>query len=255
VTLTTTTFVSATRLTFTSNSIAVGTHSIKVKNGTVESNSVPLTGTSAPPAITSLDASAFPIYAIIGSGFIDGNTLEITFPDSGKTGIPATWESPTRMTFELFTAQLGTHQVQVVASDGSGNLSNIYDFEVTVLPPVSVPPTLTSLVPSTLVAGSATGVDITVTGTGFTAETQITMTSDGMSGHGTPVYVSATEFLVPAVVTTYDSAGGGMSLAASNPPDYTASNSLPITLTAAAAADTAQAEPPKPRRRGNGTGS
>jgi len=194
----TTSFVSSTQLTASITAADIssaGSKAITVVNpspGGGASNAVAFTITSPRPTLSSLSpatatagGAAFTL-TVNGSDFLAGAAIAW----NGSTR-PTTVVSATQLTSSITVADIataGTAQVDVV--QGSLRSTNQLNFTVN-----ATLPTLTSISPSTIGAGSAE-FDLTVNGTGFTNSAQV-------AWNGTPLtttFVSAAQLkaAVPA---------------------------------------------------------
>jgi hypothetical protein len=235
-----TTLVSATQLTAAipaSFLTAAGTAPVAVVNtdngdrsGTV-SFTISAPPVSARPSLTSLapstavaGGSAFTL-TVNGSGFVSGAT--VAWVGSART---TTFVSATQLTASIPASDIaaaGSFAVDV-AQSGSRS-TNQLTFTAT-----PAPPTLASLSPSTIAAGSA-GFDLTVTGTGFLNGASVAWNGSNV----TTTFVSATQLraaipaanLVSARSASVDVVQGGLR----------SSNQLPFSITTAAPAVTSLA--------------
>jgi hypothetical protein len=237
----TTTFVSATQLTTTiaATSVATaGTAGVTVTNpspGGGTSNSVTFT-ISTPnnpaPTITTLSPSsvaagsaAFTL-TINGTNFISAST--VTFNGAAKT---VTYVSASQLTISILAADVataGTAAVTVTNPTPGGGTSNTVNLTITA--PNNPVPTITSLSPTSVVAGSA-AFTLTVNGTNFLATSGILFGSKAE----TTTFVSSTQ-LSASIAAGDIATAGTVTVTVSNPtPGGGTSNGASFTITAAAA--------------------
>jgi outer membrane protein assembly factor BamB len=179
----TTHYVSTSSLTATipaSDLTSPGTSSVTVtdsSNGDVGSAVVKFTVTDqAAPSIASLAPSTL---TAGGTGF----QLTVTGTNFSPVAkvlwdgapIPTTYDSATQLTAQVTAAQIAVPKsiaVTVLDDAADGGTSNVSSFVVTSTPPLQAAPTISSLSPSTVVAGG-TGFQLTVTGTNFVPIAQV----------------------------------------------------------------------------------
>ncbi|HEX9936647.1 MAG TPA: IPT/TIG domain-containing protein [Longimicrobium sp.] len=138
------------------------------------------------------------VLTVRGSGFVQQSTVRLNGADR-----PTELVSATELRARMAAADLADHgrvQATVATPAPGGGVSGVV--ELTVANPA---PLITSLAPSTLVAGTP-GTVVTLTGTGFVRESEVMV-----SGALRPaVYVSPTELRVP--VTPNDARLGGQAV-------------------------------------------
>ena len=230
-----TNYVSATSLTATipaSDLATPGTISV-----TVADSSSGDAG-SAVVTFTISDQTAPTIVSLAPSMLIAGDTnfqLTITgtnFAPTAKvlwngTAIPSTFDSATQLTAQVTAAQIAAATsvaVTVVNDAAAGGTSNVSTFTVTSAPPA---PTLTSVSPSSVPAGSA--VTLTLTGTRFTPSTAVLINDSVLPS----AYVSSTQITVGPTAFNYTS-GTSLSLTVQDPASgYVPSNAVTLDVTPA----------------------
>ncbi|HVJ07403.1 MAG TPA: hypothetical protein VM554_03405 [Acidisarcina sp.] len=229
-----TTVVSNTQLTTTISAAQIaspGTIAISIlKSDTTSSNVLKLTITGTGPqgpTLTSISPStiaagsaSFTLTAT-GTNFTKGST--ITW--NGVSISTTTFDSATQLHATISAAQValpGTVNVGIL--DSTNTLSNQLPFTITGTGSTA-PPTLTSLNPSTVVAGNP-GFTLTATGTNFVNASQITWNGAPL----TTTFVSATQ-LTSVISATSLVAAQNVNVAVLNP-DSTISNSLTFEISA-----------------------
>ena len=164
-------------------------------------------GSSTAPTITSISPTTISAGAtattltVNGTGFIASTAVQV-----GGVTEPTTFVSSTQVTAAIPASQLASGtQLTVIAVNGTLSSSAATSLQVT-----NPAPSITSVSPSTAIAGSTSPL-VTVTGAGFVPTTIIQV-------NGTPrttTYVNATQ--VNVALTTADVASGGnLSLTAVN---------------------------------------
>jgi len=156
--------------------------------------------------------------SLVGTNFVPG--CYATFNGSR---LSTTYADPTSLTVLLpasFLATSGSNSIAVTNPDVAGTTSNALVFTVTPSPNNPVP-TISTLAPASLAAGSATQT-LTINGTGYL--TSSTVTFNGISH--TPTFVNANQLTISLssadlatvgtfpVVVTNPAPGGGASVAA-----------------------------------------
>jgi len=206
--------------------VSAGSKAITVVNpspGGGASNATAFTITSPPSSLASLapatataGGAAFTL-TVNGTGFLAG--AAVAWNGSVR---PTTVVSTTQLTTSITTADIataGTAAVDVV--QGSLRSTNQLNFTVT-----PVPPTLTSLSPATITAGSA-GFDLTVTGTGFTSAVSVAWNGASL----TTVFISPTQ--LRATIPADSIASARSATVDVTQSGIRSSNQLTFTITAA----------------------
>ena len=202
----TTTFVSATQLTAlvpASDLLNGGAQAVTVVNptpggGTSNSASFTVVAANPLPALTSLEPSSVaagssPFTLIVtGSAFVPASVV-----DWNGAALATTYVSATQLTALVPALDLGSAgaaTVTVTTPAPGGGTSNASTFTINSVNPV---PTLSSLSPTSVTAGSA-AFSLSVTGTGFVPASLVEWNGVGLA----TTYVSATQLtaLVPAAV-------------------------------------------------------
>lgn len=171
--------------------------------------------TTITPSTTALDSGGTTA-TLEGRNFAADSVVEIN-----QAEVQSVFNSATQMQFEtdLDTLGVGVHGVTVRNADDEE--SNTASFTIT----AAAPPTLTSLDPTTVVAG-VNGI-VQIHGTGFAGNATVTF-----NGANVPV---DTNFGPTRIDVIYTAASAGtISVAVQNPTSGTATNTLPLTVTAAA---------------------
>jgi hypothetical protein len=235
----TTTFVSSTQLTATipaSNIATAGTANVTVVNpGNLTSNTVTFTITNPEPTIDTLSPSTtvagsggFTL-TITGTNFVNGSVVRWNGSDRTTGFVSSTVLTATIPASDVATA--GTANVTVFNPAPSGGTSNTATFTIT-----NPLPTISSISPSTAVAGSG-GFTLTITGTNFVTNSVVRWNgSDRTTGFVSSTVLTAT---IPASdvatagtasVTVFNPAPGG---GTSNTATFTiqASNPAPTITT------------------------
>jgi hypothetical protein len=201
----TTTRVSAAQLTAAVKAAQVshaGTANIYVTNpGGAASTTKPFTITAG-PTLTSLSSTSAAygadpfVLTLTGTSF--GSATGATVNWGSQTGLTATWVSATSLHFSVTTNMLQSAGPVNVSVTVGGATTSAKVFTVTGSAPVSTP-TLTLLNPSSVTAG-ATGVTVTLTGTGFVAGAKVNWNSAATqldtAGSGTTLTVSVPDNLL-----------------------------------------------------------
>ena len=175
--------------------------------------------TSISPSSVAAGGASFTLTAT-GTNFANGSV--ITWNGVATT---TTFDSATQIHTTISAAQIALPAtVNVGVLDLTNTLSNQLPFTITGTGPTS-PPTLASLSPSTVVAGSQS-FTLTATGTNFVMASQITWNGVAL----TSTFVSATQ-LTTTIPATAVAAAANAIVAVLNP-DSTISNSLTFTISA-----------------------
>jgi hypothetical protein len=183
------TFVSSTQLTVNIPSTAIqvgGIIPISVKNPNptlASSETLPLLLSNLPPVLNGLDTVNLtwdpsrpndPPYTaqivLHGSNFSTASIIEVGLPCPGASGfgpIGASLISTQEMVATVSIDCTGTYLIRVRTIQPAGGVSQVLSFQVTPYVQPTVP-TITSLSPNALPAGSA-GFTMTITGTNFVA--------------------------------------------------------------------------------------
>jgi hypothetical protein len=217
------TVTSGTTLTFTAPDHAAGDVTVTVKTEGQPSGTAAYTYDPA-PAITALDPNNGPAaggntVTVTGTNFVDGATVTV----DGQT-VPATVTDPTTLTFTAPEHGAGDVPVIVVNPDGQNSGQATYTY--------NAPPAITSLDPDH--GPAAGGTAVTITGTGFTDGSTITVDGqlvpvDSVNGDGTQLQYTApagTPGPASVVVTTVNGS--------SQPETYTYDAAAPGTPTVTA---------------------
>ena len=180
------------------------------------------TPTPTPPAITSLSpasvtagSAAFTL-TVTGTGFVSGATVQ--WNSSGRT---TTFSSATQLTAAITAADIaaaGTAAILVANTDGTK--SSASTFTINAPPP---PPTITSLSPTSAIAGAA-AFTLTVNGAGFVSGATV----QWGGSNRTTTYMSATQLTAAITATDIASAGAASVLVAN--PDGTKSSASTFTI-------------------------
>lgn len=225
----TTTVVSSTQATASitaADITSAGSKAVTVNNpspGGGASNAVAFTITSPAPSLTSLSpatatagGAAFTL-TVNGTGFLTGAAMAWNGSVRPTTVVGATQLTASITAADIATA--GTASIDVV----QGSLRSTNQLNLTINPAA---PSLTSLSPNTVVAGS-TGFDLTVTGTGFASSAVVTW-----NGTNKPTaFVSATQ--LKATISAADITTAGTITVDVVQAGVHASNQLPFAITAA----------------------
>ena len=236
-----TTYVSATTLTAqvpAANVTAAGSATIVVTNpqpGGGSSAASIFTINQAPnpmpnivalaPATASANSGAFTV-TVNGTGFVSGS--QVMWNGSART---TTFVSANQLTAAINASDIatqGTAQVTVVSPTPGGGTSNAVTFTITAQ--VNPQPTLTSLTPNTT-AIRTSSITITLTGTGFLANSQVYF--NGYSNYSnSTTYVNSTT-LQYTIATQYLSTVATQQISVYNPgPGGGQSSQLAFTVTA-----------------------
>ncbi len=191
----------------TFNATAGTTYYIRAVYYSTTTNSVPGSFTiqaSVPvptPTITSLSPSSVlagsgaQTLTINGTNFVSGTTT-VTYNGSAKT---PTFVSATQITIPLLASDVSTIGTYPVVVRNTGNPTTASaNFAVT-----SPTPTITSLSPSSVAAGSG-ATTLTINGTNFISGTT-TVTYNGTAK--TPTFVSSTQMTIPLTAANTQTAG------------------------------------------------
>ena len=229
----TTTYISATQVTaaiLAHDIDTVSTASITVTNpvpggGVSNAVSFAITGQNPTPTVTSLQPASAAVGSAAFTLTVNGTNFTSTSVASfAGTPRTTTLVSPTQLTIPITSADLaspGTPAVVVANPAPGGGPSNSVSFNVT-----SPAPTLTSLSPTTVAAGSADLV-LTVQGTGFISSTAVNFNGLAIA----TIYIDPFEVLavVPASAVA---SPGSYAVTATNPtPGGGTSNALTFTVT------------------------
>lgn len=188
-------------------------------SGTVVPPPVVPTVTGLSPATAVAGSPAFSI-TVTGTNFVSGTSISW-----GGTSLSTTFVSSTSLqatVSDSLLASPATVTVGVVNPDSS--TSNKLQFVVAT--PVVQSPTLISINPNSVVAGSA-GFTLMAIGTNFVSGSQLMWNGSAV----TSTFVSATEVdasIPPSLVATFGTANVGLTN-----PGGLASNTLPLTITSA----------------------
>ncbi len=225
----TTTFVSATQLTASipaTDVAGVGTAPITVTNpfGGGISNALNFTISSpGAPALTTLSPStvlagsaAFTL-VVNGSNFVSGAVVNFNGSARNTTFVNATQVTAAIPATDV--AGVGTASITVTNPFGGG-ISNALNF--TISSPGA--PTLTTLSPSTVLAGSA-AFTLTVNGSNFFNGAVVNVNGTARS----TTYVSATQ-VTAAILATDIASGASASITVSNPNGGATSNAFTLTI-------------------------
>jgi LmbE family N-acetylglucosaminyl deacetylase len=230
----TTTYVSATQVTasiLAADIATAGTARVTVFNPTpgggtsnaqtfTTNNPVPTT-TSLSPSSATAGGAAFTL-TVNGTNFISGSVVRWNGTDRTTTYVSSTQLTASILAADIATA--GTASVTVFNPPPGGGLSNSLPFSI--VSPVPNPvPTVTSLSPSSALAGGA-GFIVTVTGTNFIRGSVVTW-----DGFNRPtIFVSNTQ--IQASISADDIADPGIiNVSVFNPsPGGGSSNALPFRI-------------------------
>ena len=220
----TTTYVSAIQLTaaVSANLIAsAGSASVTVSAGNLVSNALPFTIAPPPPVIRSIAPSSVTAgspattLTVNGTGFLTGAVVSLN-----GTALATTFVSGTQVTAivpAILIAQPGS--AQITLANPSGPASNAVALTI------AVPtPTITSISPASVVAGTA-AVALTVNGTGFSTGATVSFNSTAL----TTTFVSATQ-LTAAVPANLIVQPGSAQITAANT-GGAPSNAVNLTIT------------------------
>src|SRR5271157_2128818 len=194
---------------------------------TIMTNPVPAITTLSPSSTTA--GAAAPTLSINGSNFLSSST--VTYNGVAHT---ATFVGSSQLTIQLSAsdqATAGTDAVVVANPSPGGGASNSVNFTVN-----NPTPTITTLAPSSAVAGAAAQTS-TINGTKFVSNSTVTYngvahTATFVSSSQLTIQLSASDQATAgtfAVVVTNPSPGGG----ASNSANFTVNNSTPTITTLA----------------------
>ena len=229
-TATTTTFVSATQLTasVTAAEIATaGTFNVTVTNpapGGGASGNSPFTVNNPSPTISTLSPSSATVggaaFTLTVNGTNFNHSSVVTFNGTART---TTFVSATQLTIQVTTgdiAALASLPLFVTNPAPGGGTST-----TVILPVTNPPPTITTISPTSAIAGAA-GFTLTVNGTGFV--TGATVNFNGNSK--TTTFVNSTQ--VTAAITAADiAAAGTFNVTVTNPaPGGGTSGASPFTV-------------------------
>lgn len=238
----TTSYVSSTSLTATvpaADFMEPGTVPVTVSNAssggassevvdfTVGEQSAPTVATVAPATVTAGGQNF--VLVVNGTNFLP--TASVLWNGSA---LPTVFQSSTVLTANVTAAQIvaaGSVTISVLNDSASGGASNTITFAIAPAPPVAPLPTLVSVSP-TSIAQNQGNVTLTLTGTNFTATTQVV--PFGVASLGT-TYVSPTQLSVSFTVTgTTLAAGSTLNIVVMDPASGNRpSNALALQVTAA----------------------
>jgi uncharacterized protein (TIGR03437 family) len=224
-----TTFVSATQLTaqvIPASIAAAASVSVTVLSpGSAPSNALtftvtpPLTPTisNVAPATASAGGPAFTL-TVRGSNFIPGAVVLWN-----GAGLPTTFFGSTQLTAEVAASRIATPGNVLVSVSIPAAASNAAPFTFTILTPAA--PTLASLSPASIVAGSPAFI-ITVNGSGFVSGATVQWNGSAR----TTAFVSSTQ--LTAQVPASDTAAAGSAGITVLNPGSAASNALTFSISA-----------------------
>lgn len=195
-------------------------------------SSQPATNSNPIPAITSVSPSSVntgsgtTIVTVAGTGFVSASTVQWNGTALTTTYTSATSLGATIPASDLATA--ATAQITVSSPAPGGGTSNAMAFTVsTPAPPPVTAPTITSLSPSSTIAGNG-ALTVSVSGTGFVSSSVVQWNGAALS----TTYQSATS-LQAAIAVSYLTLPGTVSLTVANPVSAGGtSNALPFTVNA-----------------------
>jgi hypothetical protein len=175
---------------FAIDASATGTRNVTVQTTYGVSNSVPFTITGSPPTVTSTNIAAGLQGTVVnmsvnGTNFLPGSTT-VNVSESGVTASVPNVESGLKLTTTLTIATYATPGARNLTVSTSFGTSNSVTFSVI----DAGYPTLASITPS--YSGSASMVDVTLTGTHFVSRsTTVNVSGSGVTA-STPVVPNST---------------------------------------------------------------
>lgn len=226
-----TTFINTTSLTANISSTLLttaGSITVTVTNANGTSNSVFFTVTAAPPAphLSSVSPSSVAegsgntAITLTGSGFVNPTTA---FFDA--TSLATVFVNSTSLTATIPSALLATNGTGSITVTNANGTSNALTFTITVAPPPPVVPSIATVTPSSVQAGSG-NTGITVAGANFINPTTVVF---GVTSLVT-VFVNGTT-LTATIPSGSLVSSGSVSITATN--TNGTSNAVTFTITAA----------------------
>jgi hypothetical protein len=231
-----TSYVSATQLTATVSASQIangGELAVTVVNGTTSSSGTPVnlevdypvpTITSVSPTVEATGMTSAVVTAI-GTGFVPATTINVNGAARSTTFSSTTQVSVTLTTADLSTA--GSLSLTAVNPTPGGGTSTAVTLSVT--PPSSSTPVISAVSPNSIYARSG-DTNITVSGTGFTANSVVEWngsaltTSEVTHGYGAP-------YLIATVPAADLNTAGTASVTVETPEDSPSiSNALTVTI-------------------------
>ncbi len=213
------------------HAVAAGTASIsasvegKSGNSSITVNNVAATASSLSPSSVTAGGAAFTI-TVTGTNFVSG--AEVRWNGVART---TTFVSSTQMTASIASADVavaGTSMVTVVNPTPGGGASSALTFTINAaVPPPNPAPTLNTVAPSSVIAGS-TAFTLAVNGTNFIAASEVRW--NGVAR--TTTFVSATQLTAQIAAADIATAGTAQLSVFTPTPGGGTSRQLPFTISA-----------------------
>lgn len=192
------------------------------QDGGAATNPVPSITTLTPSSVVA-GSGAFTL-TVTGTNFINGSTVNINGVARTTTYVSATQLTSAILASDVATA--GTPAVTVTNASPGGGTSNAVTLTVTA--PSNPVPSITTLQPSTIAAGSA-AFTLTVNGSGFVSGSTVNFNGAAR----TTTYVSATQLTAAIPASDVANTGTAAVTVTSPTPGGGTSNSVSFTITAA----------------------